>query len=129
MEGLSSRVEYLKAYQRVDIGLDPFPYTGGTTTCEALWMGVPVLTLAGESFLSRQGVGLLMNAGLPDWIASNTDDYLVRTGLHASNLQKLAQLRVNLRQQVLASPLFDSARFAMHFEAALRNMWQQSCAQ
>ena len=129
MEGLSSRAEYLKTYQRVDIALDPFPYTGGTTTCEALWMGVPILTLAGERFLSRQGVGLLMNVGLPEWIASNTDEYLARAGSHASNLESLAFLRAGLRQQVLASPLCDAPRFARHFELALRNMWRQGHVQ
>ncbi len=123
MEGLSSRAEYLKTYQRLDIALDPFPYTGGTTTCEALWMGVPVLTLAGEHFLSRQGVGLMMNAGLPEWIASNADDYVARAVSHASDLKRLALLRASLRQQVLASPLFDAPLFARHFELALRNMW------
>ncbi len=129
MEGLSSRAEYLKTYQRVDIALDPFPYTGGTTTCEALWMGVPVVTLAGERFLSRQGVGLLTNAGLPDWIANNTDEYLSSAVSHASNLKNLELLRATLRPQVLASPLFDASRFALHFEAALRNMWQRWCTQ
>ncbi|MEI6732676.1 MAG: tetratricopeptide repeat protein [Comamonadaceae bacterium] len=129
MEGLSSRAEYLKTYQRVDIALDPFPYTGGTTTCEALWMGVPVMTLTGERFLSRQGVGLLMNAGLPEWIASNAEGYVARAVLHAADLKALALLRANLRQQVLASPLFDASRFASHFEAALRNMWQRWCTQ
>lgn len=128
MEGLSSRSEYLKTYQRIDIALDPFPYTGGTTTCEALWMGVPVLTLAGERFLSRQGVGLLMNAGLPQWVASDADDYLARAIMHASDLPSLANLRAGLRQQALTSPLFDATRFADHFQQALRDMWHDRCA-
>ncbi len=129
MEGLSSRAAYLKTYQRVDIALDPFPYTGGTTTCEALWMGVPVLTLAGERFLSRQGVGLMMNAGLPEWIASNADEYVARAVSHARDLKTLALLRSGLRQRVLASPLFDAPLFAHHFERALRKIWQQWCRQ
>jgi len=129
MEGLSSRADYLKTYQRVDIALDPFPYTGGTTTCDALWMGVPVLTLAGERFLSRQGVGLMMNAGLPEWIAHNAEDYVARAVSHASDLKRLALLRASLRQQVLASPLFNAERFAHHFEQALRNIWQHWCRQ
>lgn len=127
LEGSSPRTEYLAAYQRVDIALDPFPYTGGTTSAEGLWMGVPVLTLAGESFLSRQGVGLLMNAGLPEWIAADTDDYIARAVSHASDLQRLSTLRNGLRQQALASPLFDAPRFAAHFEAALRGMWVDWC--
>ena len=121
------RAAYLATYQRVDIALDPFPYTGGTTTAEALWMGVPVLTLAGKSFLSRQGMGLLMNAGLPEWIAADPDDYVARAIRHASDLQGLSALRARLRQQVLASPIFDAHRFAEHFEAALRGMWQKWC--
>lgn len=126
-EGLSSRSEYLACYQRVDIALDPFPYTGGTTTVEALWMGVPVLTLQGERFLARQGVGLLMNAGLPEWIASDTEDYVKRAIDHAADLQALAELRGALRQQVLASPLFNATDFAQHFENALRGMWKSWC--
>ena len=129
LEGLSSRAEYLACYQRVDIALDPFPYTGGTTTTEALWMGVPVLTLQGERFLSRQGVGMLMNAGLPEWIAADPADYVLRATAHAQNLHALATLRAGLRQQVLASPLFNASDFARHFEAALRGMWRAWCGQ
>jgi len=126
-DGHVPRARYLATYQGVDIALDPFPYTGGTTTAEALWMGVPVLTLAGKSFLSRQGVGLLMNAGLPDWIANDADDYVARAVSHAGDLQRLASLRKGLREQVLSSPLFDTPRFARHFEAALREMWRKWC--
>ena len=127
LEGSSPRAELLAAYQRVDIVLDPFPFPGGTTTAECLWMGVPVLTLPGENFLSRQGLGLLMNAGLPEWVATNTDDYVARALAHAGDLERLARLRNGLRQQVLASPIFDAPRFAGHFEAALRGMWAQWC--
>ena len=127
LEGESPRAEYLSAYRRVDISLDPFPYTGGTTSVEGLWMGVPVVTLAGARFLSRQGVGILMNAGLPEWIAAHADDYVARAVSHAADLQRLAALRSGSRQQVLASPLFDAPRFARHFEAALRGMWAQWC--
>jgi protein O-GlcNAc transferase len=129
LEAYVPRTNYLAAYQRVDIGLDPFPFPGGTTTAEALWMGIPVLTLAGERFLSRQGVGLLMNAGLPDWIATDTRDYLARAVSHASDLQRLASLRRGLRKQVLDSPVFDAPRFARHFEAALREMWRKWCSE
>lgn len=128
LEGISPRADYLAAYQRVDIALDPFPFPGGTTTVESLWMGVPVLTLAGSSFLSRQGVSLLMNAGLPDWIAVDADDYVVRAVAHAGDRSRLASLREGLRDQVLRSPLFDAPRFAGHFEAALRGMWRERCS-
>jgi predicted O-linked N-acetylglucosamine transferase (SPINDLY family) len=122
------RADYLVPYQGIDIALDPFPYPGITTSVEGLWMGVPMLTLAGHSFLSRQGVGLLMNAGLPEWIAVDEDDYVARAVQHAADLPRLAELRRGLRQQVLASPIFDAARFAGHFETALRGMWAKWCA-
>jgi hypothetical protein len=125
LEGSDPRATYLAAYHRVDISLDPFPYPGGTTSVEGLWMGVPVLTLSGERFLSRQGMGILMNAGLADWIAADTDDYVARAVAHAADVAGLARLRQELRQHVLASPLFDAARFAKNFEAAMRGMWQQ----
>jgi len=127
LEGVSPRQQYLETYHRVDIGLDPFPYTGGTTTAESLWMGVPVLTLAGDSFLARQGVGLLTNAGLPDWIATDADDYLAKAIAQAQDLPRLAALRASLRDQVLASPVFDAPRFAGHFVQALRGMWTRWC--
>lgn len=125
LAGPVSRAQYLADHGRVDIALDPFPYTGGTTTAEALWMGVPVLTLAGRRFLGRQGVGLLMNAGLSDWIAQDPDDYVVRAARHARDLPALAHLRARLRTQVLASPLFDGARFAREMQAALQAMWAE----
>ena len=122
------RGEHLATYHEMDIALDPFPYPGVTTSVESLWMGVPVLTLAGERFLSRQGVGLLMNAGLPEWVAKDLNDYVARAVAHSGDLQGLTRLRASLRQQVLASPIFDAPRFAIHFEAALRGMWQLWCA-
>lgn len=129
LEAAAPRNEYFAAYRKVDFALDPFPYTGGTTTVEALWMGVPVLSLAGECFLARQGVGFLMNAGLPDWVASDPEDYVARAVSHASDTQRLAALRRELRAQVLASPIFDADRFSGHFEAALRGMWEKWCGQ
>ena len=128
LEGSAPRVELLSAYRRVDIALDPFPYPGGTTSVESLWMGVPALTLAGERFLSHIGESILQNVGLPEWIASGADDYVARAASHASDLQRLTVLRSELRQQVLSSPLFDAPRFARHFEVALRGMWAQWCA-
>jgi protein O-GlcNAc transferase len=127
LEGLVPRSEYLKPFRRIDIALDPFPYTGITTSVESLWMGVPVLTLAGKSFLSRQGVGLMMNADLPEWIAHDADDYVARAASHAADLRALASLRGGLRERALASPIFDAPRFAHHFQAALRGMWRKWC--
>jgi predicted O-linked N-acetylglucosamine transferase (SPINDLY family) len=129
LEGRSRRADYLASYGQVDIGLDPFPFTGGTTSAESLWMGVPVLTLAGDRLVSRQGVGLMMNAGLADWVALDADDYVARAVAHAADLPRLAALRSGLRQQVQASPIFDAQRFAPLFEAVLRGMWRRWCEQ
>lgn len=120
--------EHYAAYQRVDIALDPFPYPGITTTIESLWMGVPVLTLSGERFVSRQGIGLLTNAGLSDWIADDVSSYVEQAVIRAGNVQDLSILRAGLRAQVMASPIFNTHRFARHFEAALRGMWTSWCA-
>lgn len=128
LEGSEPRAAYLAAYQRVDIALDPFPYPGGATSVEALWMGVPVLTLAGQRFLSRQGVGLLVNAGLSDWVAADRGDYLARAIRLSSDLIGLSALRQDMRPQLRQSPLFDATRFAGHFEVALRGMWARYCA-
>lgn len=124
LEGPDSREKYLATYHQIDIALDPFPYTGGTTSVESLWMGVPVLTLAGESFLSRQGVGILMNANLPEWVAADEDDYVRRAALQAGDLQSLSALRNGLRQRLQTSPIMDARRFAIHFESAVRGMWE-----
>lgn len=122
---ISSREDYLATHAEVDIVLDSFPYPGITTTCEALWMGVPTVTLAGNTMLARQGASLLTCVGLEEWIASSEKDYVALAIAHASDVNRLAQLRSGLRQKVLASPLFDAPRFALHLEDALQGMWQQ----
>lgn len=123
LEGASPRSEYLRAYHRVDMALDPFPFSGGTTSAEALWMGVPVLSLSGDSMVARQGAGVLAAAGLPDWIARDADDYLELARERASRLAELEVLRRELRPRVLQSALFDAPGFARDFEAALEAMW------
>lgn len=123
--GKVSRDAYFAAHAEVDLILDSFPFTGGTTTCEALWMGVPTLTLAGETLIARQGASLLTAAGLPDWVASSKQDYLTKAQLFSADLAQLANLRQGLRAQVLASPLFNGARFAQHMQALLWQMWQE----
>lgn len=120
---ISSREDYLRAYNEVDFVLDTFPFTGGTTTCEALWMGVPTLTLAGETLLARQGASLLSAAGLLDWIVESESAYIKQAVVFANNVGYLAQLRSHLREQVLASPLFDGKRFARNFENTLWQLW------
>ncbi|MBY0341653.1 MAG: tetratricopeptide repeat protein [Rhodocyclaceae bacterium] len=123
LEGPTPRDDYLRAYQRLDIVLDPFPYPGGTTTVEALWMSVPVLTLRGNRMLSHAGENIMRNVGLPEWIAVDEADYVTKAVEFAADPDMLATLRQQLRQQALASPMFDAPRFARHFENALSGMW------
>lgn len=124
LEGPSTREAYLAQYARVDMMLDTYPFTGGTTTCEALWMGVPTLTLAGETMLQRQGASLMSAAGLADWVAETTDEFVEKGIRFASAPSQLAHLRNSLREQVHASPLMDSRRFASDLEHALEAMWK-----
>ncbi len=120
--------EYLAQHQAVDIALDTFPYTGGATTCDALWMGVPVLTLAGDAVLARSGCSLLSALGLQDWIAQDRDDYVARAVRLAGERDALEALHGSLRARMAASALCDAPRFMRGFEAALRTMWRTWCA-
>jgi len=122
--GQMTRADYLAAHAAVDFILDTFPYPGGTTTCEALWMGVPTLTLAGRTLLARQGASLLTTAGLSAWVAHDEDGYVRMAVANASDLDQLATLRAGLREQVARSPLFDAPRFSRNLEAALWQMWR-----
>jgi predicted O-linked N-acetylglucosamine transferase (SPINDLY family) len=119
-----SRDEHLALYGEVDIALDPFPYHGTTTTMEALWMGVPVVTLAGDRHVSRVGVTLLGAAGHPEWIAHSEDEYIDIAVRLAGAPQRLAELRAGLRAQLAASPLLDHAGFTRRLEDAYREMWE-----
>ena len=121
---LVSTQQYFQNYQRADIALDPIPYGGGTTTCDALWMGVPVVTLAGDSSFGRLGVSILTNLGLPELIAKTAQDYVRIAAELANNIPRLRQFRSTLRDQMLASPLMDAPRFARDIEAAYRQMWR-----
>jgi len=121
-------VSHLDAYNQMDIALDTFPYHGTTTTCEALWMGVPVVTLAGSAHVSRVGVSLLSSVGLPELIARKPEQYVqIATNL-ATDLPRLAQMRRTLRPRMQASGLMDAGRFAPDIEAAYRQMWRNWCA-
>lgn len=124
--GAVIREAYLLAHHEVDVILDTFPFNGGTTTCEALWMGVPTLTLAGDRLIARQGASLLNAAGLAEWVADSKEEYLSKAKSFCSDLSLLAQLRAQLRAQVLASPLFDGQRFTRNMEKALWEMWSES---
>jgi len=119
--------QHLEIYNRVDIGLDPFPYNGTTTTCEALWMGVPVVVLAGDRHAGRVGVSLLSQAGLKEWITTSEEDYIQRAVELAGDLESLARLRSGLRERMRTSSLCDGKLLASQVEQAYRDMWKKWC--
>ena len=120
---LPSTVAHLALYHQVDIALDPFPYNGTTTTCEALWMGVPVVTLRGDRHCGRVGASLLSQIGQTDWIAGSLEEYLQIAATLAGDPAHLKDLRHSLRSRIVASPLCDATAFARKIEAAYRTMW------
>ncbi len=124
LEGPSSRAGYLEAYSRVDVALDPFPYPGGTTSVEGLWMGVPVLTRRGDRFIGHNGETIAHNAGLSEWVARDEDDFVQKACELTRDLDGLAALRASMRTRLKAAPLFDAVRFARHFEDMLWRMWR-----
>ncbi len=119
--------EYLRLYGQVDVALDPFPYGGGTTTCDALWMGVPVVSLRGDTAVGRAGVSLLSNTGLSDLVAQTRGEYVRIAAALAGDRPRLTHLRATLRQRMEQSPLMDAPRFARDIEAAYRQMWRRWC--
>ncbi len=121
------RRDQLAVLRRVDIALDPFPFNGSTTTFEALWMGVPVVTLAGERFLGRVGASVLHQIGLDDLVAGDREGYVERVATLAADRGRLSTLRATLRAKVAASPLCDVAAHATAFDAALRGLWRDRC--
>lgn len=125
--GRSSHADYLAAYAEVDVALDPFPYNGGTTTIEALWMGVPVVSLLGDRFSSRMGASHLSTVGLSELIAESPRDYVDKAVALARDLPGLAALRSDLRDRLLQSSLGDRIGFARGVETVYREIWRQWC--
>ena len=125
LEGSSPRKEYFEAYNKVDISLSPFPFSGHTTSLEGLWMGVPVLVRKGNNCVSHHGELITHHAGLTEWIASDNNEYIKKAIELSADLNKLSNLRNDLREKTLSSPLFDSERFAKYFEEALFKMWNK----
>jgi predicted O-linked N-acetylglucosamine transferase (SPINDLY family) len=119
--------DYFRTYARIDVALDPFPYGGGTTSCDALWMGVPVVSLAGQTAVGRGGLSILSNLGLTDLVARDCEQYVRIAADLANNLPRLGELRATLRARMQNSPLMDTPRFAGNIEAAYRAMWQRWC--
>jgi predicted O-linked N-acetylglucosamine transferase (SPINDLY family) len=119
--------DYFAWYNEVDIALDTTPYSGGTTTCDALWMGVPVITAPGERPSSRSAASILATVGLSDWIAPSATEYVERAVAFSQNPDVLANLRATLRPRMQASPLMDEAGFTRDLENLYRQMWRRYC--
>ncbi|MGO8753542.1 MAG: tetratricopeptide repeat protein [Thermoguttaceae bacterium] len=126
--GRATHADLLSEYQRIDLALDPFPYSGGLTTCEALWMGVPVITCPGETFASRHALGHLSNVGLLGTVARDLSEYLEMAVDWANDLPRLTTWRTKLRARMAASPLCDGPRFAANLMQALRTIWRAWCS-
>lgn len=121
-EGAAPHDKLLASYNRVDVALDPWPYSGGLTTCEALWMGVPVVSLPGPTFAGRHSATHLVNAGFADCVVEDWDGYRAKAIALASDIEALARLRAGLRDRVAASPLCDGPRFGRGLGEALHRM-------
>ncbi|MBO1520736.1 TDP-N-acetylfucosamine:lipid II N-acetylfucosaminyltransferase [Oceanisphaera pacifica] len=129
LEGPSNHNELLKAYNKVDIALDPWPYSGGLTTCEAMFMGVPVVTYPGPTFAGRHSATHLTNVGLGQLVADSWDDYCNLVLNLANDIDNLTNIRKHLRNALLESPLCDAQSFARNFSNAMRAIWQRHCAE
>ncbi|WP_162619613.1 sulfotransferase [Salinicola peritrichatus] len=127
IEGPGTNHEMLDAYNRADIALDPWPYSGGLTTCESFIMGVPVVTLPGPTFAGRHSATHLVNAGMPELVVNSWEEYRARVIELASDLESLGTIRQHLRDVLLQSPVCDGPRFARHFTDAMRAIWQRYC--
>lgn len=124
-----ARAEYWRALGEADIALDPFPYTGGATSCDSLWMGLPVVTLAGEFGFARSGASVLANAGLAELVAADEREYIDIALRLARDAQALAGLRGGMRARLLRAPLLDAPRFVQALERLYREVWRKAVAQ
>jgi protein O-GlcNAc transferase len=121
------RQQYLEVYNRIDLGLDHLPYNGHTTSLDAFWMGVPTITLIGQTVVGRAGLSQLCNLGLPELAAQTPDEYVALAAQLAGDLPRLQELRATMRVRMRASPLMDGERFARNVEQAFRQMWVTWC--
>jgi protein O-GlcNAc transferase len=124
----ATSASHLLTYGEVDVALDPFPYNGTATSCEAMWMGVPIVALIGDKHSGRVGLDLLTRVGLPDLAAPDLPAYVASAAALAQDLARLRQIRSTLRERMRGSALCDGKAFARSFEGALRHMWQQFCS-
>ena len=123
--GYQNGPDYMATYGQIDIALDTAPFAGGTTSFDALWMGLPLVTLAGERSSSRGGASILTSLGRPDWIARSPEEYITIAQRLASDPQALATIRSGLRAELQASPLMDNAGFTRELEALYRQAWEE----
>ena len=121
------RRQYLELYHRIDLGLDSFPYNGHSTSLDSLWMGVPVVTLVGQTVVGRAGLSQLMNLNLPELIARTPGEYVRIAVDLARDPQRLQNYRATLRGHMEHSPLMDAPRFARNIESAYRAIWRKWC--
>lgn len=119
----TTRADYLASHNEIDFILDTFPYPGGTTTCEALWMGVPTITVAGRSMIERQGAMINLSLGLDDWVAESFEEYVSKAIGFAGNAAEIRKNKLSIRQRFNTSPLVDAQKFAGDFKTALEGMW------
>jgi predicted O-linked N-acetylglucosamine transferase (SPINDLY family) len=125
--GYVPRAQYFDSYNEIDLGLDPFPFNGGTTGYDSIWMGVPFVTWPGEHLSARMGKAILENVGLHELVADSADAYVDIAVNLARDHERLKTLRTDLRGRMLASPLLDAPRMARSLESAFRGMWQRWC--
>jgi predicted O-linked N-acetylglucosamine transferase (SPINDLY family) len=117
--------EFQRKLQQVDITLDPFPVNGATTTCESLWLGVPVLTLVGERFPSRAGLSIMNAARMPEFATATPEEFIGKAISLANDLPRLADIRAGMRERLKETPLFDQQRFARNLEDIYRDVWRR----
>ncbi len=123
----SSLTDYFRTYGSIDVALDPFPFGGGTTTCDALWMGVPVVSLAGQAAFSRGGLSILSNVGVAELVAQSQEDYVRIALALANDIPRLSALRGSLRGRMKNSPLMHASQFARDVELVYGAMWRRWC--
>jgi predicted O-linked N-acetylglucosamine transferase (SPINDLY family) len=125
---LKNNFDHLSGYNIIDIALDCFPYNGTTTTCEALLMGCPVVTVLGDTHVSRVSASILTHISHPEWIAADANEYVKKAVELSSDLEKLSAIRSNLREEMYRSPLCDTSRMVREMTEAIRTMWRNWCA-
>ena len=128
LEGPSELGQMMQRYGDIDIALDPTPYNGGTTTLQALWMGVPVITLEGNNFVSRMGSSFLQALGHNDWIAKTEDEYTSIAVHMAKNVQSIRQSRNLLREQMQSCPISNLSTYSTNFQRLMRRIWLDYCS-